>query len=628
MIAAPRMPNSSQAFASSSAKSPACSRLCDSTVSASASALAFSAWAVRRAARPTTDDTATPRGRTDDREGVLAAGDRERAQRRGEEEVEAKPLTKAEHDGGPRPPTMAVATTSAMNSIASVGSPWKSGVTSSSAASSERPEDAEGIAVQATTPAQLGRRPHVALRAPRLVVRDDVDVDVARLGDDDLADAGVGERRQPAAPARADQDLRRVLGPREVEDRGRGVVADDGVERAAHVLGHGVQPVQPVGIHLHEPVAAGDVERQPLAAAGARRDARRSAQQHLRLRAARDGDDDALAGGPGGVDVVLVAVALETLVDPVGQPQQGQLAQRREVALAEELRQRRVDLVGGVDVAVRHAPTQRLRAHVDQLDRVGLAHDLVGDGLALADAGDRLDDVVERLQVLDVDRRDDADAGVEQVLDVLPALLVGGARHVGVGQLVDQHDLGRPGQDARTSISSCDVPRWSIAPPRDDLEVPDLLGGVHPAVGLDEADDDVGAPRGPPPPLVEHRERLADAGRGAEVDPQDALAASSRTPRPQCAPAPDLGSSARLSSSTLTFGSPRKPSWRPSVWSATSARTAATGSPRSRATRSTCSAAYAGEMYGSRPEPDAVTASAGTRRRRRPRLRRSSPGAP
>ena len=41
-----------------------------------------------------------------------------------------------------------------------------------------------------------------------------------------------------------------------------------------------------------------------------------------------------------------------------------------------------------------------------------------------------------------------------------------------------------------------------------------------PAVGLDVADDDVGAALLAPPALVEHGEGLADARRGAEVDAQ------------------------------------------------------------------------------------------------------------
>ena len=163
-------------------------------------------------------------------------------------------------------------------------------------------------------------------------------------------------------------------------------------------------------------------------AAGLRRDPGCAAHQGLRLRAAGEGDDDTFAGLPGVGDLVLGAVLLERLVDLVGQPQQRQLAQRGEVADA------------GSSWTARRRPSrarrrcrgppapQRLRGDVDQLDLVGGAHDLVGHGLPLRHAGDLLDDVVERLEVLDVDRGDDVDAGVEQLLDVLPALGVAAAR--------------------------------------------------------------------------------------------------------------------------------------------------------------------------------------------------------
>src|SRR5689334_9006304 len=66
-----------------------------------------------------------------------------------------------------------------------------------------------------------------------------------------------------------------------------------------------------------------------------------------------------------------------------------------------------------------------------------------------------------------------------------------------------------------------------------------------------------------------------------------------------------------FSSSTFTVGSPRMPSVRPWVYFATSAFTVATGRCRAAATRLTWMAAFCGEMPGSRPEPEAVTASGG-----------------
>ena len=49
------------------------------------------------------------------------------------------------------------------------------------------------------------------------------------------------------------------------------------------------------------------------------------------------------------------------------------------------------------------------------------------------------------------------------------------------------------------------------------LEVPDLFDGARSSVGLNEPDDHVGAAFVRALTFVEHREGLADAGRGAEV---------------------------------------------------------------------------------------------------------------
>ena len=147
------------------------------------------------------------------------------------------------------------------------------------------------------------------------------------------------------------------------------------------------------------------------------------------------------------------------------------------------------------------------------------ADDLVGDGLPLPYAGDRLDDVAQRFQVLDVDGGDDVDAGGEQLLDVLPALGVAGAGDVGVGEFVDQGDCGRRGQhgvDVHLGEDGAAVLECrgggSLQPSQHHL-------GVRPAVVLHESDDAVGAPLDAAVRLGEHRVRLADARCRAEVDP-------------------------------------------------------------------------------------------------------------
>ena len=180
-------------------------------------------------------------------------------------------------------------------------------------------------------------------------------------------------------------------------------------------------------------------------------------------------------------------VLVEGLVDAVGDPEQRELAERTEVALAEVVAERGVDPLGGIDVAVRHPSAQRLGAHVDELDLVGAARDLVRDRLALRDARDPLDDVVQRLEVLDVERRDDVDAGVEQLVDVLPALLVARARDVRVRELVDERDLGPAARASRRRPSPrTREPRYSIARRGTTSRSPICSAVLLAAVGLDD----------------------------------------------------------------------------------------------------------------------------------------------
>src|SRR5262249_6098937 len=78
-------------------------------------------------------------------------------------------------------------------------------------------------------------------------------------------------------------------------------------------------------------------------------------------------------------------------------------------------------------------------------------------------------------------------------------------------------------------------------------------------------------------------------------------------------------SRARLSSRTFTPGSPSTPSDRPSVWSSISFWTCARGRWRTAAMRCAWIAALAGEICGSMPEAELVTASTGTWAAVRPR---------
>ena len=121
-----------------------------------------------------------------------------------------------------------------------------------------------------------------------------------------------------------------------------------------------LRPVEPALVGAAQAVGRDHVHGQQLGAGRALGQPGATPDQRLALRAAGDGDHDALLGRPGLLDPVRAPVVVELVVDPVGQPEQRQLAERGQVADPEVRRERGVDLVGLVDVAVRHPPAQRL----------------------------------------------------------------------------------------------------------------------------------------------------------------------------------------------------------------------------------------------------------------------------
>ena len=311
-----------------------------------------------------------------------------------------------------------------------------------------------------------------------------------------------------------------VLRAGELDECFGDVVADDLVVGAAQRFDEGTLPGQMGRARAGEPVRSADVHGEQVTPRHPGGDPGRSADQRVALRPAVQADGNPLPRFPKPDDVVLAAVALHLLVDLVGQPKQGELAQRGEIADPEVIGQSGVDLVCAVDVAVGHPAAQRLGGHVDKLDLVGAAHPGVRHGFPLHHPSDLGDDVVERLEMLDVQRGDHVDACVEQLIDVLPALLVARSRDVGMRQLVDERNL-RTASQHRVDIQLGEHrPAVLRGAPRHDLQTGQGRGGLRPTVHLDETHDHVGAPVQPAVPLVEHRERLADPGRGPQIDPQ------------------------------------------------------------------------------------------------------------
>ena len=168
---------------------------------------------------------------------------------------------------------------------------------------------------------------------------------------------------------------------------------------------------------------------------------------------------------------------------------------------------------GHVDLALVQALDELVRRDVDQDDVGRLLKHAVGHGLSHDDAGNARDDVGEALEVLDVERRPDVDAGVEQLLDVLPALGMAAFGGVGVGELVDDDQLGLARRSA-ASMSNSPIVLAAILDhaARQNFESLEQGAGFGAPVRFDEADDDVDALVFQAARALQHGVGLADAG--------------------------------------------------------------------------------------------------------------------
>ena len=219
-----------------------------------------------------------------------------------------------------------------------------------------------------------------------LLTADHVHVEADAGAPDHVVDHRPLRQLAPARPARrAEHDLGRVQRPRRVEQRLADVGADDLAVGAAELLDQPALLLEERGGLGCEPVLRDDVDGDELAVRALGHPCR-PPDQPLAVGRAGQRDEHALARLPRLLDAVPRAVRLEALVDPVGDPEQRELAERAEVAGPEVVAERRVDPLGGVDVAAGEPRADRLDGEVDELELVGAPHDLVGDRLALLDA--------------------------------------------------------------------------------------------------------------------------------------------------------------------------------------------------------------------------------------------------
>ena len=160
------------------------------------------------------------------------------------------------------------------------------------------------------------------------------------------------------------------------------------------------------------------------------------------LGAVADADGYFFGDGPVRAELLALDVVVEGAVDGAGDAVERHLAEGDEVAAAEEVGEGALGAVDGVDVAAAHAGDEGFGGEVGDDDFVGAVEHPVGHGFADGDAGEALDARGEAFDVLDVDGAEDVDVGVEEEEDIFVALGVAAADDVGVGELVDEDDLG------------------------------------------------------------------------------------------------------------------------------------------------------------------------------------------
>ena len=331
-----------------------------------------------------------------------------------------------------------------------------------------------------------------------------------------------GKAGEEAGARAADDDLGDVLALRVAQDFVGQVVADEPRRLGPEALRQGAAPRRrSVARAARFAARLVDGRGDPARVEAGREPARRP-DDVQRQRVRPDADEQALGGLPRALDRALAQLLDHLVVDPRRGAAQRDLAQRREVAQGEELLLREPRRLGHIDLAVLEALDQLLGGEIDQHDVVGVAQHDVGHGFAHGDAGDARDDVGEAVEVLDVERRPDVDARVEQFFDILPALGMAAVGRVGVGELVDDDQLGPAAQRA-VEIELLDLaalPAHDAA--RQDFETVRQRFGLGARMGLDQADDDVDALLAQQLRALQHGVGLADAGRGAEEHQQAA----------------------------------------------------------------------------------------------------------
>ena len=365
-------------------------------------------------------------------------------------------------------------------------------------------------------------------------------VESAAVANYPRSDAGGGPQCEPpGAWGGAKHQLGGVVRVGEGQQRRRDVLVGELVVCAAGRLGHpalggehgmagGGRAARPGGVHREQiPAGPGGNPGRP-------------ADESLAFRATAKRDHHPLPGLTAAGIAAAVKVPTRAAGQRGGQPQQGKLAQCRQVPRLEPAAQRRLHLVCRVDVAAGQPVPQGLWRRVHQLDLARGADDRIGHSLPRRGAGDLRHHVGEGIQVPHTDGGDHVDSRRKQVLDVLPSRAVARAGRVAVREIVYQRHRGAAGQHrAEVHLLGQRAPVWDFGG-GNDLKTCQEVFGVRPAVCFRARHHHVGAVLRAQAALAEQRAGGAGTGCVAQVDPQTPAGGRSLGPgvSPHCASPP------------------------------------------------------------------------------------------
>ena len=261
---------------------------------------------------------------------------------------------------------------------------------------------------------------------------DDVEVDIAALPGH-IVDDGAEQPFPPARPGGfPEDDFGDVARARELEDFLDDVLAAQGHRFSAQLFGQLEGAGEPVFVFrgLLDRGRGLHMDRDPFRFEAGRQ-ARRRPDQARRHGTAGYAHEEPLAHqrNPG-------------VRDALGGMAHGQLAQSHEVRGLKEIFRRALGLFAHIDFAFFQALQEVFGRDVDQFQIVRPFKEGVRHRFPDLDARDLGDEVVQAFPMLDVQGRVDADAGVQELFDVLPAFGMARSGGVGMGEFIDQDKLG------------------------------------------------------------------------------------------------------------------------------------------------------------------------------------------